>query len=70
VRERKVLDDKEWAGWLRWMRNCFEQGTLKEHWRSIESEKWFDPAFRDFMNKDAMGLMLTGADLWIISPKH
>jgi len=52
MRERKVLDDNQWAGWLRWMRNCFEQGTIKKHWKQVESEKWFDPAFREFMNKE------------------
>src|SRR5437899_11614667 len=24
MRQRKVLDDNEWAGWLQWMRNCFQ----------------------------------------------
>ena len=23
MRQRRVLDDNEWAGWLQWMRNCF-----------------------------------------------
>ena len=25
MRQRKVLDDNEWAGWLQWMRNCFQK---------------------------------------------
>src|SRR5947209_19788250 len=49
MRERKVLDDNEWARWLQWMRNCFEQGTIKKHWKQVESEEW---SFRDFMNKE------------------
>src|SRR6476620_8487398 len=24
MRQRKVLNDHEWAGWLQWMRNCFK----------------------------------------------
>jgi len=30
MRQRKVLDDNEWAGWLQWMRNCFRKGTIGE----------------------------------------
>src|SRR5919198_3238752 len=47
MRQRKVLDDNEWTGWLQWMRNCFEQ-----HWKQVQSGNWFDPGFRDFMNKE------------------
>jgi hypothetical protein len=51
MRQRKVLSDNEWAGWLQWMRASFEQGTIIDYWRnSIQPEKWFDPAFRDFIN--------------------
>src|SRR5438445_5519574 len=28
MRQRKVLDDNEWAGWLQWMRNSFQRGTI------------------------------------------
>jgi hypothetical protein len=30
MRQREVLDDNEWAGWLQWMRNCFQRGTINE----------------------------------------
>jgi hypothetical protein len=39
MRQRKVLNDHEWAGWLQWMRNCFKYGTIGEHWKQIESER-------------------------------
>jgi len=52
MRERRILNDNKWAGWLQWMKNCFQQGTIKEHWRNIESEKWFDPDFQNFINKE------------------
>ena len=58
MRERKVLNDNEWAGWLQWIRNCFQQGTIKEHWKRIESEKWFDPCFQSSINKDGSGCFL------------
>jgi hypothetical protein len=53
MRQRKILRDNEWAGWLQWMRNAFDQGTIRDHWESgIEPEKWFDPAFQDFINNE------------------
>src|SRR5215475_4972881 len=30
MRERKVLNDTEWHGWVEWMRTCFRLGTMKE----------------------------------------
>ena len=48
--QRKVVSDNEWTGWLRMMRSCFEQGKIREYWESgLELEKWFDPAFEDFI---------------------
>jgi hypothetical protein len=53
MRQRKVLSDNEWSGWLRWMRSAFEEGMIREHWEtSIEPEKWFDPAFQDFIDNE------------------
>jgi hypothetical protein len=53
MRQRKVLSDNEWTGWLRWMKGAFEQGKIKEYWESnLEIEKWFDPAFEEFINKE------------------
>jgi hypothetical protein len=53
MRQRKVLSDNEWTGWLRWMKSAFEQGKIKEYWESnLEVEKWFDPAFEEFINKE------------------
>jgi hypothetical protein len=51
--QRKVLRDNEWTGWLRWMRTHFVQGKIIEYWKSyLELEKWFDPAFEEFINKE------------------
>jgi hypothetical protein len=51
--QRKVVSDNEWTGWLRMMRSCFEQGKIREYWESdLELEKWFDPAFEQFINKE------------------
>ena len=51
--QRKVVSDNEWTGWLRMMRSCFAQGKIREYWESdLELEKWFDPAFEQFINKE------------------
>jgi hypothetical protein len=53
MRQRKVLSDNEWAGWLRWIKTAFDEGAIREYWeKSIEPDKWFDPAFQNFIDKD------------------
>lgn len=53
MRQRDVLSDNEWEGWMRWMRTTFERGTIKDHWeKGIDPEKWFDPAFQDFIDNE------------------
>ena len=53
MRRRKVLNDNEWTGWVRMDKSAFKQGKLMEIWqRTIEMEKWFDPAFHDFINRE------------------
>src|SRR5207245_11479952 len=50
MRQRRVLDDNEWAGWLQWMRNSFRNGTISEIWKQIGAEGWFNPSFPKFIN--------------------
>jgi hypothetical protein len=53
MRKRKVLSDNEWIGWLRWMKSAFEHGEIMQIWKStIEMEKWFDPAFQEFVDNE------------------
>jgi hypothetical protein len=52
MRQRKVLDDNEWSGWLQWMRNCFQKGAIGSIWKQIESDRWFNPAFQNFINAE------------------
>jgi hypothetical protein len=54
MRERKVLNDNEWFGWLEWMRNCFRLGTIKEHWNRMQENHWYDATFEDFINKQVI----------------
>ena len=53
MHQRKVVSNNEWTGWLRMMRSCFEQGKIREYWESgLELEKWFDPAFEEFIDNE------------------
>jgi hypothetical protein len=54
MRERKVLNENEWSGWVHWMRNCFRLGTIKDHWKRFQETQWYDPAFEDFINKQVI----------------
>jgi hypothetical protein len=57
MRQRKVLNDDEWTGWVRWYKSAFKQGALMEIWqKTIEMEKWFDPAFHDFINREIVSV--------------
>ena len=44
--------EKQWARWLQWMKTVFERGKTNEIWKNIELEKWFDPAFQGFVNRE------------------
>jgi hypothetical protein len=52
MRQRKVINDHDWTGWLQWMRNCFKYGTIGDHWKLIQSERWLNPDFENFLNKE------------------
>ena len=54
MRQRKVLNDHEWTGWLQWMRNCFKYGTIGEQWKRTQSERWFSADFENFINEEIM----------------
>lgn len=52
MNKRKVFDDNEWKGWVQWMRHIFQRGTIKELWKQIEPDKWFNPDFENFINEE------------------
>ena len=54
MHERKVLNENEWFGWVQWMRSCFRLGTIKEHWKQIQQNQWYDPTFDEFINKQVI----------------
>ncbi len=59
MRQRGVVSDNEWIGWTRWMKSAFKHGTISEIWKSIEVEKWFDPAFQEFIDKEVISVTST-----------
>ena len=59
MRERKILNDNEWYGWVQWMRNCFRLGTIKEYWKQFQQSQWYDRAFEDFINKQVVAYVET-----------
>lgn len=46
VHKGKLLVDNEWIGFVRIMRTAFRKETIREYWKTIEPENWFDPEFR------------------------
>ena len=55
MRQRGILADNEWAGWLQWMHTSFQYGTIGAMWKAHEVEEWFDPAFRRFVEQELLG---------------
>ena len=43
MRERKVLNDNEWYGWVEWMRTCFRLGTIKVYWSEYKRVNGMTP---------------------------
>ena len=36
---QRIKMEKQWAGWLRWMKTVFEHGKTNEIWKNMELEK-------------------------------
>jgi hypothetical protein len=54
MRERKLIADNEWVGWREWIRNDFAQGTVGRDWVQLGLGQWFDPSFREFIDKEIL----------------
>ena len=61
MRERGILQDNEWTGWLQWMRNAFRFGDLGRAWTATQMGQWFDPAFRRFVDGELLPHVGAGA---------
>jgi len=54
MRQRGILSDNDWAGWLQWTKNAFRSGRLGKYWKEAEMQAWVDPAFREFVNREIL----------------
>jgi hypothetical protein len=34
------------------VKGAFEQGTIAKIWKTVDTGKWFDRAFKEFINKE------------------
>ena len=56
MRQRGILSDNEWFGWLQWIRADFAQGTVGKDWAELNWGQWFDPQFRAFIDEQVLGV--------------
>jgi hypothetical protein len=54
MRQRGILNDNDWAGWLQWTKNAFQNGKLGKYWKDAQMHAWVDPAFREFVVKEIL----------------
>ena len=54
LRSRGILGDNEWAGWRAWMQNAFRLGSIGRLWTAEQIGRWFDPAFRSFVERELL----------------
>jgi hypothetical protein len=54
MKARGILGGNDWAGWLQWMKNVFQYGSLGMYWKGQGMETWFDPEFREFVNRELL----------------
>jgi len=54
MKERKILSGDEWEGVFLWMKNAFKHGALGKYWKEVGYEGWFDPSFRDYVNRELL----------------
>lgn len=55
MRQRNVLKESEWRSYVQFMKNCFQRGTISKIWKRIEEDRWFDPEFEKFINREILG---------------
>ncbi|HKT22540.1 MAG TPA: hypothetical protein VJR06_08035 [Nitrososphaerales archaeon] len=54
MRQRGILGDNDWAGWLKWTKNAFQFGRLGRYWKDAQMQAWVDPAFGEFIEKEIL----------------
>ncbi len=54
MRERKILKDNEWNGYVQYMKNTFKYGTISEYWEMGKIYEWVDARFRTFVETELL----------------
>ncbi|MGA7923182.1 MAG: hypothetical protein WCA77_04325 [Thermoplasmata archaeon] len=54
MRQRGILGDNDWQGWLQWTKNAFQNGRLGRYWKDAQMYAWVDPAFREFVEREIL----------------
>ncbi|MCI4358295.1 MAG: hypothetical protein L3J95_03680 [Thermoplasmata archaeon] len=54
MRQRGILSDNDWTGWLQWTKNAFQHGRLGKYWKEAQMHAWVDPAFREFVEREIL----------------
>lgn len=54
MRQRGLLSNNDWSGWLQWTRNAFRDGKLGKFWKEYEMSAWVDPAFVKFVESEVL----------------
>lgn len=54
MRERKILKDNEWNGYVQYMKNTFKYGTISKYWEMGKIYEWVDASFRNFVETELL----------------
>lgn len=54
MRQRGILGDNDWTGWLQWTKNAFRNGRLGKYWNDAQMHAWVDPAFKEFVEREIL----------------
>lgn len=54
MRQRGILKEDEWDGWVRTISEVFNKGTISDYWKKSELEIRFNPKFQGFINNEIL----------------
>jgi hypothetical protein len=54
MRQRGILKEDEWDGWVRTISEVFKKGTISDYWKKSELEIRFNPKFQGFINNEIL----------------
>ena len=54
MRQRGILKEDEWDGWVQTISEVFKKGTISDYWKKSELEIRFNPKFQGFINNEIL----------------